>query len=91
MEITDDYEKFVKQFYSKIYEILDRAFCIFQLLCRVDLVSNHVAPLEGRLKVWRFETRVDPMVQPSKHLKLNTSLLAYLSEGDICNCNLYCV
>ena len=24
-----DYEKFVKQFYSKIYEILGWAFCIF--------------------------------------------------------------
>ena len=39
--ITDDYEKFLKQFYNKIYEILGRAFCIFPtFLCRVDLVSN---------------------------------------------------
>ena len=32
VKITDDYEKFVKQFYSKIYEILNRAFCISPLL-----------------------------------------------------------
>ena len=37
-----DYEKFVEVFYSKIYEILGMAFCIFPaILCRVDLyVSN---------------------------------------------------
>ena len=33
MKIADDYEKFVKQFYSKIYEILDRAFCFFPTFC----------------------------------------------------------
>ena len=25
-------------------------------MCRVDLVLNQVAPLKGRLKVWRFKT-----------------------------------
>ena len=60
MKITDDYEKFVKQFYSKIYEILDRAFCIFlTFLCRVDLVSNLQTP-SCPVGVWKFETRVDP-------------------------------
>ena len=57
MKITDDYEKFVKQFYSKIYEILDRAFCIFPtFLCRVDLVSNLQTP-SCPLGVWNKDYR----------------------------------
>ena len=45
VKIADVYEDFVKQFYSKIYEILGRAFCIFPtILCRVDLVSNLQTP-----------------------------------------------
>ena len=77
--ITDDYEKFVKQFYSKIYEILDRAFCIFPtFLCRVDLVSNQVAPLEGRLKVWRFETRVDSQGSTIQTSQIEASRVSHL-------------
>ena len=75
MKITDDYEKFVKQFYSKIYEILGRAFCIFStILCRVEQVSNLqtlLRPLRGGdLKSGGSRLGSTPKVQLSKHLKL---------------------
>ena len=42
----------------------------FQLLCRVDPVSNHVAPWRGDLKSGGFRLELTTKVQPSKHLKL---------------------
>ena len=81
VKITADYEKFVKQFISKLHEILDKAFCIFPtFLCRVDLYSlepppdSQVASLEGRLKVWRFETTVDPQGSTIKISQIETSI-----------------
>ena len=51
-------------------------FVFFQLLCRVDLVSDHVAPWRGDLKSGGLRLGSTPKLQPSKHLKLNTSLLS---------------
>ena len=82
MKITDDYEKFVKQFYSKHHEILDRAFCIFPtFLCRVDLYSSLEPPPDSKLPPWRGDSksgglrhRVDPQGSTIKTSQLEASI-----------------